>query len=841
MTRLGQVLRGLLALTLLLAVVLALPWALVRFVGWPLPDHLPSAGEVESALLGALSTQSVLHVLACLCWIVWLYFVIDLILWLAQAARDVVRPAIRSPKPVTGLGAALISTVVMTLLVGRAAASPLSADLGPAVETTPSAATAPLHPSVVRSHGEQVGTASTTTAPPGMVEVTEEVRAPEAGVYDSLWRIADRVLGDGGRWPELYELNRGVQQADGRALEEPGVIRPGWMITAHVPASSVPQQPDEPVSPPTTTTSPAHPTSSEPEPVEADEGAGISLDTGGFVSLALVGVAASAAMSARIWRRRRYRVSSGHRTDLERPMGPVVRSLRFEYRQDIGALRPLKAPEPSSSTSPVIAPQIGVHDGVEVALDLATTRGLGLVGPGANDAARALVLHLLAQRLNGDAVRVILPVDDLQALLPDIATSCLPSAVTIADSLDGALDEVEGELLTRARMAGNAEARPSTGVVLLASPAQHSERRLQAVLDNGSALGLAGVILGPWRAGETVRVRSDGTTIHGTGSKLAGTRLFTLPAAGANELLDLLSQAEGLVHDQKPSDVAPTPPPAVTADGEVRQSVAAPALSQTSCPPLTLRVLGPVELLLLDVEGAPRTLGSVLTPKQREVLAFLAVHPDGARRDALNDAVWPDAKPPRPFNSLHNALSLLRRALLNATMEIGSDLVLNEDGRYRLNNALVSTDYDGLRHALQASQRNDQSALASLREAMDLYRADFAEDVTAAWVEPYRESIRRDVLDAQGILGSTYRDTNPEVALDLLERARNLDRYNEGVYCDIIRLQGRLGRYSAIQRTIRLLAGVLDEIDQRPSDETLSLADALRHQGSASQGDASAT
>ncbi|MET7747944.1 hypothetical protein [Micromonospora sp. NPDC005367] len=43
--------------------------------------------------------------------------------------------------------------------------------------------------------------------------------------------VADRVLGDSKRWPELFELNKGRTQPDGLALTEPAqTIRAGWVF-----------------------------------------------------------------------------------------------------------------------------------------------------------------------------------------------------------------------------------------------------------------------------------------------------------------------------------------------------------------------------------------------------------------------------------------------------------------------------------------------------------------------------------------------------------------------------------------------------------------------------------
>ncbi len=46
-----------------------------------------------------------------------------------------------------------------------------------------------------------------------------------------------------------------------------------------------------------------------------------------------------------------------------------------------------------------------------------------------------------------------------------------------------------------------------------------------------------------------------------------------------------------------------------------------------------------------------------------ELLAFLALHPDGVRRDAVIAAVWPDTGRHRPANNLSALLNRLRAAL----------------------------------------------------------------------------------------------------------------------------------------------------------------------------------
>ena len=44
------------------------------------------------------------------------------------------------------------------------------------------------------------------------------VKAPEGRYHHNLWDIAEEHLGDGRRWKEIFELNKGRPQPDGGEL-----------------------------------------------------------------------------------------------------------------------------------------------------------------------------------------------------------------------------------------------------------------------------------------------------------------------------------------------------------------------------------------------------------------------------------------------------------------------------------------------------------------------------------------------------------------------------------------------------------------------------------------------
>ncbi len=964
-----DLLRGLLATALLTTLVAGTPWGLALYIGWPLPHHLIAWPEIEAVLLAPMSTNFLLHTLACVLWLVWAAFAVDVARATVDEIRAVPRPTVPHVGPLNTLAAALVGAIILALISQRPTAAASSAPHG--TRTVAAMAIAPTALSVnLVDFTQPVRAAKEGQFRTGRTSGTVEVEPPRAGIYDSLWRIAARTLGDGSRWPEIYALNRGHPQPDGRSLTTPNLIRPGWILhlpndpsrsgsydpgqhrpPSSPPSTSVPTTPKPSPSPDTSpSTQPHSGTPATPSPPRAPaqplptrdphHQPGINLPTGAFVGIGLAAVIAAALLVVRRRHRVRYRPGSGDRDDLT--IAPVVRALRLAHddatRADETAVPddttdPLPHPRPALSwnspstggnpVAPVLPPTdervIGVKDGQELAWNIARARGLGLIGPGAPDAIRALLVALLAEPSAPTAgvVEILIPDFDARMLIGEHIG--YPARLRVVDDLDAALDTMEAELLARTNTgvdaAQNAVSSPVDKLVLVATPLPHADRRLQGILDNGSTLGLAGVLLGQWRPGGTARVRSNGTvaaTSSSVADVLAGARLFTMPAPDTQVLLDLLRDAQPAQHpsaqgtsvtslnasgqrdrdnkvqvlrgtstssrrrlargpapradvqQETPTDehVPPDPDndepdpstPLVTGSScdprtaipDDPSSLASAATSRPTefgssnatkqvlsvQPPLQLTVLGRIRLTHHQALGAEHAdLSPVLAPKQREVLAYLALHRDGARREALAAAIWPAAPRDRPYNSFHATLSQLRRALRTATHDALNDITVHADGHYGLDHDQIAVDLWHLQDALHSSRHDtgERQHLSTLERVVELYSGDFAPDLAAEWAEAPREALRRDVLDTVSALVRIIRDDEPEHALALLERARTLDRYNEAIYRDIARFQAHLRRYDAIPRTLTLLTTTLAEIDEEPSRETVGLCDFLQH------------
>ncbi|HVQ92259.1 MAG TPA: hypothetical protein VMU51_14585, partial [Mycobacteriales bacterium] len=642
----GRLVAGMFAAVVLVALLAGVPWAAVRWVGWPLPHHVPTWDEVQTVLSQPASTSLVVNILTCLGWLLWAAFAVDVArsgIAAARAARWPQAPTMDLPGgPVQALAAALVGAIVLTLLGNRTLTTPTRAD-APDPADRPAAAATRLAGSAPTSHtltftgdpGEWTapGPHPTREAQLSSRPSVVVVRAAAGGIHDSLWRITQRALGDGARWPEIYQANKGRLQPDGRRLASPNLIYPGWRLTLpnpphhgqpspprpgdgghhggrptpaprptappaptptprstpvppspSAPATPAPTSPPLPSAPPTPTgdagsRSPSSPAGSAGRPPAARPAPGVELPGGGYVGLGLAGLITAAALALRQWRRTHPTADLARREE-DTDMAPVVRALRLahaeahhSHQDPASSGNPAALPDTTTRALPVAEPVVagagqpaveGVRDGLTQALELAGSRGLGLIGDGAPDAARALLVSLLAGRhhVGAGPVEVLVPADALTAVLPtaERAGRPWPTRLRVTRDLDTALDTAEVELVTRARL--SAERRASLGaLVILASPQPHAERRLQAVLDNGSTLGIAGVLIGQWRPGGTVRVRADGTVAAASpdiADTLDQTRLFTLPTRHTTDLLDLLAAADPAAADRDDTHTDPT-------------------------------------------------------------------------------------------------------------------------------------------------------------------------------------------------------------------------------------------------------------------------------------------
>ncbi|TDD67148.1 hypothetical protein E1293_38320 [Actinomadura darangshiensis] len=560
--------------------------------------------------------------------------------------------------------------------------------------------------------------------------------------------------------------------------------------------------------------------------------------------------------AARLHRRRRLQPDPDHLAvaEPEPALAPAIRTLRKAHLDTYTAAG---RPPPSDvhlvdsdfTTQTPSHLTVGIRDGEQVTVAL---HGLsvGLDGPGATDTARAITTELLASA-HRSRIELLIPSRTASTLFNladtdlDELAETVPGLVVLPD-LDMALRHLETEILHRARMMSehdvpdvselrNADPAEPLPTVILISATDHPPRfihALETVLHLAGRYGIGGLFLGPWPAGTSCRIDTNGRVLHTEGSYAdtwANAQLFRLTATDTADLLHTIRSGHGAK--------TPTPGPPAQPRAPEFDEHSAPAPTPLKPPhpknepsplPVQLRIFGPV-----NVEIAHVKVTTGLRRISRDLLAFLALHPEGATREQTIDAIWPDRDLDSGSTMFHTAVNNTRQTLRKATSLREPMFITHAAGRYQLDANLIDVDLWHFLHTLDAaSHANDDSGrIPALRLLADLYTGELADDLTYEWAERERERIRRTAIDALVRLAHILQADDPDDALTVLEQAFDHDPTSEALASDLMRLQARLGHLDAVRRTHRLLAYRLNDLDIDPSPETDQLVANLLHQG----------
>lgn len=222
--RLVQMAQGLLSTLFTLLLLVGPPIALVKFVGWPLPEGLPTMDEFTAASRSGIDDAVIIKALAILGWLVWAQIAVALLAEFGSVVRGLPAPSLPVlPGFQTGAGRLLASCALLFTSV-TATRQPV-----------------PLQPTVVLDMApiSQVVEADTATAPNAHAPPSSLPRAESATpsrTYvvepnDSWWELAERTLGDGLRWQELRSMNVGRAMPDGATISaSTEVLEVGWVL-----------------------------------------------------------------------------------------------------------------------------------------------------------------------------------------------------------------------------------------------------------------------------------------------------------------------------------------------------------------------------------------------------------------------------------------------------------------------------------------------------------------------------------------------------------------------------------------------------------------------------------
>ena len=885
MTRAAQVVKGLLALVLLVALVAAVPWALWHYIGWPLPHALPSVSQVTTALgRQGIANTTLLKALACVVWVAWAILVVSVAVELDAAVRGRGARRLRIARPLQPMVGQLLAAIVVAALAlaprPGAEPRPLSATVGTGRPTPPVAAMALA--------GDRA---------PGPVPATSPTRAVAgAGRFatyvvkrnDTLWAIAERELGDPLRWSEIYALNEGRPEPGGAVLDDPNWIYPGWTLLLPAPAAPAPTSPPSPPrvqsptppspgAPPTSGAPGAPPTSAPPPPTArtgnpvaghqpaaagADHGRPMSeparpplgLPTGSVVAGSFAAGVLSAMAAGRLRRRHayRYRPPRPGRDLSPAPLRPTLTHLVHAAGERRGAAgdepAAAESPEPAASrpARALDVVEIARRGEEAIAVALGDLSGLAICDPAADDIARALLAGLVVGAGPG-AAEVVLAGEAASRLLAGAAAS---AALRAATSADAAARILEAECIARTRRlgaAGTADAEqfrrdnPENPLpVLLAlcdPPSATSAGRWAALAAGGPRLGIAVVYPGDTPAA-VARLATDEARRVVVASpeplarRLSDAELFGLSAAEAAELLDAVT--ESLTDEPERADEAASEldghAGSTALDGRPGPAAAGDGAGEPWPEPAGADAPGdrPIRVqlfghLAVEVCGAPVADG--LRSRAKMLLAWYLLRPEGATSEQAVDTLWPDTAPDQVGRQFWRAFGDLRTRLRDAGGE-GLDVLVKAGDHYQPAATEIACDLWELQAALRDAARaeDDDSARAALRRGVEAYRGELLDGCDWLWVEPVRADLHRRALDAHLRLAELeVAAGHPDAAAGVLERAVDLDRYAEEPYRRLMTIQGAAGRTDAVRATWRLLQRRLAELDLEVEPQTARL------------------
>jgi DNA-binding SARP family transcriptional activator len=223
-----------------------------------------------------------------------------------------------------------------------------------------------------------------------------------------------------------------------------------------------------------------------------------------------------------------------------------------------------------------------------------------------------------------------------------------------------------------------------------------------------------------------------------------------------------------------------------------------------------------VRVLLLG----PPTLEGVRRPRRAatiELLAYLALHPPGARADELVEAMWPDQDPDRTRPRLWQSASEARRLLGEAFMRDGD--------RYALDRDWATVDIDELDRLLAHLEKPGNSpgdTSAAVGRAFALWRAAPLAGTDYAWAESHVRRLEAGVATlAERGARIRLAAGDPRGALDAAERGLAVDSLNEAIVRIALEAEAALGQRERLTDRYETFRQRLDaDLGLEPERET---------------------
>jgi DNA-binding SARP family transcriptional activator len=268
-------------------------------------------------------------------------------------------------------------------------------------------------------------------------------------------------------------------------------------------------------------------------------------------------------------------------------------------------------------------------------------------------------------------------------------------------------------------------------------------------------------------------------------------------------------------------------------------------------PLIWVRCFGRLRVMSGDRELSPAGTTIGRQYKAWEILAFLAVQPDGvASKEKLLAALWPNADAGRAASRLRTTLTRLRTVLVEQVPGLTAEVVRRDgDGSCRLDTGVVQSDVHHFLALTQSTSNLRPTEIKSRYEqALALYEDDLLTEPLYEWVherdddglslqERWRETSRSITNELAGLY---HQEGAFARAVPLYKCLLQREPALEDVVRDLYRCYRKLGDLNSLIREDRQLRQALREAYFDPSDptddpayyqpdpETVSLFDQIR-------------
>lgn len=838
--------RSLLSGLVLAAVIIGLPAALLATVG---PPPLPTGVDMSVLFTQAVSFDVVVGVLIWVLYLAWLQFTVCA---LVEAASAIKGHGVPGHVPLSGGMQSLVRRLIASVLLLGAVSGPVAAAAAPVVEEpTPAVAVSQDVSSQQPAAADDSQADGAATASQGAdsdhqymrymvngVELDQEIGAqlvgqrvyivqpPEGRYHDNLWDIAERNLGEGRAYSQIYDLNAGRAQPDGGSLELARLIQPGWLLVMPESATSVARVEAIPTTP--------APAPAAPTPQQQEEGnhipAGLGQDLRDIapVQMPAIGSLLAASLVSGLVARRRWLAGAFNEDSAElerllrvgadesrsRRLDAVLRSLddlpgsprpyAVAIDDDACYLR-MARPLPDAP-----APWRAQQEGMTWALRAGQEPPLkdrpcplpGLVTVGRTPEGADILIDLAFA--DGDVIVTgdpAMAAEVVSALALELCTNPWSrDADVVGTGLSATLHGVAGQRLQTPESLMGQAALPGVGGVLTG---RRPETQTTFMLIGNGATPPP---LPPGRSYALVRTDSNRQGRWTIEIDASGTaRIFPLgimvTASRATEaeiaaLEGLFAPVEETHDDGRPPVPDPPMPPLATA-----------ALRAAS---VRIQVLGNT---LVETAGAvDQARRSILT----EAAVCVALHPEGIRPSILGAMLWPLGATADVVGATVERL----RSWLGQDSQGAPHLREDAEGRLVLGPGVV-LDWDVLRSLLDSSRRcAPQQEVELLTEALRLVRGPMVSDAAEGhytWLARVRAARQFDalVVDAAHRLVELIGDTDPDGAATAIATGLQVVELDQGLWRDRLRLASRRGR-GELEQEIRILldAAGADDLDQ---------------------------